>query len=233
MQITSLHNWNLSSGQARNLQTELSARLILSEKPLEYDLIAGCDVSSEWHGNMLFAAVVIMSCPDFQIVETVEASEKTAFPYIPGLLSFREMPVLLKAWEKTENRPDLVFCDGSGLIHPRFFGLACHLGLWLNLPVAGVAKNLLCGTYNGLGGSKGALSPVTYKGKIAGAAVRTRTGVKPVFVSPGNLISVESAVAAVQQMTPRYRLPEPIRAAHRAANEARLRLSNNDKSSKP
>lgn len=225
MHITPLHNWNLSSDQARNLQTELSALLILSEKPPEFDLIAGCDVSCEWQGNLLFAAVVIMSYPDFQIVETEEAWEKTAFPYIPGLLSFRELPVLLKAWKKIENKPDLVFCDGSGLIHPRFFGLACHLGLWLNLPVIGVAKNLLCGTYHEPGNNKGASSPVTYNDKIAGSAVRTRSGVKPVFVSPGNLISVDSAAAAVLKMTPRYRLPEPVRAAHRAANQARRKFS--------
>ncbi|MBC8277803.1 MAG: deoxyribonuclease V [FCB group bacterium] len=227
MRITPLHNWNLSSDQARNLQTELSSQLILTEKSITPNLIAGCDVSSEWHGNTLFAAVVIMSFPDFRIIEIATASAQADFPYIPGLLSFREMPVLLKAWAKIENKPDLVFCDGSGLIHPRFFGLACHLGLWLNLPTIGAAKNLLCGTCAEPGNDKGAFSPVTHKNIIAGSAVRTRTGVKPVYVSPGNLISVDSATTAVLQTSSRYRLPEPVRAAHKAANEARRQYEDN------
>ena len=221
MQITPLHRWDLSYEEAGRLQTELSSRIILSGELPQISYIAGCDVSSEWRGKIFYAAIVIMSYPELYVVEEASAVMEVGFPYVPGLLSFREMPVLLKAWEKISIVPDLIMCDGSGLIHPRFFGLACHLGLWLNLPAIGAAKNLLCGAYDNLSNTKGSTSPVIYKGKFVGAALRTRSGVKPVFVSPGHLISIDDAVKHVLNAAPNYRLPEPLRAAHRSANDAR------------
>jgi deoxyribonuclease V len=221
MKIEKLHSWNPEYDEARRLQEELSGRLKLTGAPAKVELVAGCDVSGESHGNKFFAAVVIMKYPGFEILETVSAEGEIDFPYIPGLLSFREMPVLLKAWEKIENVPALVFCDGSGLIHPRKMGLACHLGLWLNLQVIGVAKNLLCGEYNGLGTEKNDVALIQYHQEILGAAVRTRKGVKPLFISQGNHIDLHSAIEWTLKTCGKYRQPEPIRAAHNAANEAR------------
>ena len=221
MQIPSLHTWNLDYQSACLLQTGLSARLDLKPRRLEPSIIAGCDVSSEFRSKRFFAAVVLLSYPDFTILEEAAAECMVDFPYIPGLLSFREMPALLEAWRKVEYRPDLIFCDGSGTIHPRRFGLACHLGLWLNIPTIGCAKNLLCGEYDEPGAQKGDWEIVCLEGEPVGAALRTRTGTKPMFISPGNLISLEQAVNYTLKASPKYRIPQPIRAAHNSANIAR------------
>ena len=178
-------------------------------------------MSSEFRSKRFFAAVVLLSYPDFTILEEAAAECMVDFPYIPGLLSFREMPALLEAWRKVEYRPDLIFCDGSGTIHPRRFGLACHLGLWLNIPTIGCAKNLLCGEYDEPGAQKGDWEIVCLEGEPVGAALRTRTGTKPMFISPGNLISLEQAVNYTLKASPKYRIPQPIRAAHNSANIAR------------
>lgn len=221
MDIPDLHPWNLDYQSARSLQTELRNRLDLTYRPIELKIIAGCDVSSEWRGRRFYSAVVVQSFPDFEIIEEAAAESEAGFPYIPGLLSFREMPALLQAWRMIETRPDLIFCDGSGTIHPRGFGLACHLGLWLGIPTIGSAKNLLCGQRQPVGNQRGDWEPISVEGAVAGAAVRTREGVKPVYVSPGNLISLQQAVDFTIAASPRYRIPEPIRAAHQAANRVR------------
>lgn len=223
MDIAALHRWDLDYGAARRLQEELSGWLKLDEKPNRVIHIAGCDVSGEWRGKRFHAAVVVLKYPCFEVLETVTAEGVIEFPYIPGLLSFREMPVLLKAWEKVKIIPDLVFCDGSGLIHPRRMGLACHLGLWLDIPVIGAAKNLLCGEYGDLGIDKGEYAPVADTIGIMGAAVRSKRGVKPIFISPGNRIDITSAIGWTLKCCGKYRFPEPIRAAHTAANAARVK----------
>lgn len=221
MQIPSLHPWNLDYESARRFQRELSARLDLKPRPLEPSIIAGCDVSNELGSSRFFAAVVLLSFPDFTILEEVTAERIVNFPYIPGLLSFREMPALLEAWRKIQRKTDLIFCDGSGTIHPRRFGLACHLGLWLNISTIGCAKNLLCGKYNEVAAQKGDWENVYLEGEAVGAALRTRTNTKTMFISPGNLISLEQAVDFTLKVSPKYRIPEPIRAAHNSANNAR------------
>ena len=221
MNHVSLHSWDLDFSEARALQTELASRLRLEPLKKSVKLVAGCDVSSAFRGRKFWAAAAALTLPDFEIIETATASAEVDFPYIPGLLSFREMPVLLKAFEKLDTVPDLIFCDGSGMIHPRKFGLACHLGLWLDLPVIGCAKNLLCGEHQPLPPGRGCSEIVYLEGEALGAVVRTRQGVKPVYISPGNLITPEEAVTFILAATPRYRLPEPIRAAHRLANQAR------------
>ena len=184
----------------------------------EIKTVAGCDVSGEFRGKKFYAAVVVMSYPKMEIIEKAWADGEVNFPYVPGLLSFREMPVLLKAFAQLETCPDVIFCDGSGTIHPRKFGLACHLGLWLNLPVIGVAKNLLCGEYGEVGMNQGDWSLVILDEETVGGALRSRNGIKPIFVSPGNRISLEKAVEMTLAVCRNYRLPQPIRAAHREAN---------------
>ena len=206
---------------ARSLQSELSSRLSLRWNNRNIATAAGCDVSGEFQGKRLTASVVIMSWPDFHILDATTATLEIDFPYIPGLLSFREMPVLLKAFEKIRFQPDVILCDGSGLIHPRKFGLACHLGLWLDKPVIGVAKNLLCGEHDTVRDKKGSSAPVILNNEAVGAALRTRSRVKSLYVSPGNHIDNANSLDIVLKSCRKYRLPEPIRAAHKAANEAR------------
>jgi len=224
MEIRQLHSWDLNYAEARELQSELQSQLRLVPLEGEVKYIAGCDVSSALRSRNFTAAVVVMNFPEMEVIEKVSTELDVDFPYIPGLLSFREMPVLLKAWERITNVPDLIFCDGSGLIHPRKMGLACHLGLWLRIPVIGCAKNLLCGEYKPPNTEKTSVAEVEYEGEVVGAAVRTRTDVKPMFISPGNLISLKEAIDFVLKACPKYRIPEPIRAAHRVANEARDRI---------
>ena len=221
MEFEKLHDWNLDFSTARNLQTKLHNRLDLTTLLSDVKIAAGCDVSQNLGSNVFTSAVVIMSYPEFEILETVTSTIEVDFPYIPGLLSFREMPPLLESWQKVKNVPDLVFCDGSGYIHPRKFGLACHLGLWLNLTVIGCAKNLLCGETVMPDEDKGCISDVILDGMIVGKSVRTRTGVKPMYVSPGNGIDIEQSAHFVLESCLKYRIPEPIRAAHKAANQAR------------
>ena len=220
MHIPHLHPWNLDYASAKKLQIELRSKLVFEDPPGEIHTIAGCDVSQILHSRHFFAAVVIMSYPDMELVEKKTAAGEIDFPYIPGLLSFREMPALLKAWSVIENIPDVILVDGQGTVHPRRMGLACHLGLWLNLPTIGCAKNLLCGEHMPVGENKGGYEEIRLEGEIIGAALRSRQGVKPVFVSPGNRITLQKSLEIVLS-TCRYRLPEPLRAAHNLANQAR------------
>ena len=222
MNIPDLHPWDLDYESARKLQIRLQERLCLI--PLDRDIkyVCGCDVSSPWRGKDFWAAAVVLNYPAMEIVEVAAAHHYTVFPYIPGLLSFREMPALLKAFRKLQTIPDLIFVDGTGILHPRKLGLAAHLGLWLDLPAIGCAKNLLCGQHQPIATAKGSSQPVTLDGEIVGAAVRTRTAVKPMFISPGNLVTLEDSIAFTLEACPRYRIPEPVRAAHKAANSARI-----------
>jgi len=165
--------------------------------------------------------VVVATFPDFEPVETVLAEAPTPFPYIPGLLSFREGPVLVQAFAKLRAKPDVFLFDGMGIAHPRRCGIASHLGLWLGRPTIGCGKTLLTGKYGDLAEEKGACAPLVDKGETIGVALRTRTGRKPMFISPGHLADIASAAALVLACAPRYRLPEPIRLAHRAAGTAR------------
>jgi deoxyribonuclease V len=193
---------------------ELNRQLELLPLTSPPRFIAGCDVSSTKLNPTLKAGIVIMKFPELEIVEKTVTECETRFPYIPGLLSFREMPALLSAWKEVKNIPDLIICDGSGTIHPRKFGLACHLGLWLKIPTIGCAKNLLCGEFSEPPCERGSVSEVIFRKEIVGAAVRTKTGVKPLFISPGNLINLPQAVEYILLCSTKYRLPEPIRYAH-------------------
>lgn len=213
-----------TTAEARDLQMLLRSQVRIEPLPLtRVNVVAGVDTSCEWHGSVLHAAIVIMRVAGGEIVERASASGCAPFPYVPGLLSFRELPILTEARSLLRHQPDVVLCDGHGLAHPRNFGLACHLGVLWDLPSVGCAKSVLVGEYSEPGPSPGDWSYLTLNGDVVGAALRTRRGVKPVFVSPGHRIDLEGAIGIVMQCIRGARLPEPVRAAHILANEVRKR----------
>jgi len=225
-----LHSWNLSYSQARELQVELSGKVKFTPLKKKPKLVAGLDCAFSKDGERIFAAVVVLRLPQFDLMETVSASRKVTFPYIPGLLSFREAPVCLAAVEKLQKQPDVFMIDGQGIAHPRRVGLAAHLGLFLDKPTIGCAKSRLTGTYKEPPLEKGAYSLLKdEKGKqearseIIGAVVRTRTNVKPVFVSVGHKCLLDDAVRVVLDCAVKYRLPEPTRLAHQAVSKIKLK----------
>jgi deoxyribonuclease V len=218
MQINHLHAWNITPAEAIALQKEL-ARRVIHNRPLPLDtvrLVAGVDVSVK--NNRSQAAVVVLTYPELQPVEIVLAEQPTPFPYITGLLSFREGPALIEAFEKLQNEPDVFLFDGMGRIHPRRIGIASHMGLWLEKPTVGCGKSHLIGRYDPPGAEKGARVPLLDGGEQLGVVLRTRANVRPVYISPGHRIDLESSVELVLRCTPKYRLPEPIRQAHKAAS---------------
>lgn len=217
MDLVRRHDWNLTPTQAVALQRELADEIV-ADKALDLDavrLVAGVDVSVK--NDRSHAAIVVATYPDFRVVETVTALMPTPFPYVPGLLSFREGPVLEEAFGRLEAEPDVFLFDGMGIAHPRRIGIASHLGLWLQRPTIGVGKTRLCGRNAPLAEEKGAHQPLVDKGETIGAVVRTRTGKHPLFISPGHLADIPSSVALVLACAPKFRLPEPIRLAHKAA----------------
>jgi deoxyribonuclease V len=225
-----LHSWNLSYSQARKVQTELACKvkfMLLKKKP---EFVAGLDCAFSKDGKRIFAAVVVLRRPQFELVETVSASQKVTFPYIPGLLSFREAPVCIAAVEKLQNQPDVFIVDGQGIAHPRRLGLAAHLGLFLEQPTIGCAKSRLTGAYDEPPLDKGAYSLLkdekgkqNTKSEVIGAVVRTRTNVKPVFVSVGHKCTLEDAIRVILDCAVKYRLPEPTRLAHQAVSKLKLK----------
>lgn len=219
MQVYPRHEWNLTAAQAVALQQDL-AREIVSDAPLALDsirLVAGVDVSVK--NDLSQAAVVVSTFPDLRLLEVVTAAMPTPFPYIPGLLSFREGPILVEAFEKLQTVPDVFIFDGMGIMHPRRLGIAAQMGLWLQKPTIGCGKTYLIGDYQEPGDQRGDFSPLTYRGETLGAVLRTRARVKPLFISVGHLADLPTALELVLRCTPRYRLPEPIRAAHNAAGK--------------
>jgi len=219
VKIHRLHRWDLTPQEAIALQKNLAGQVI-HNTPLELEsvqTVAGVDVSVK--NDISRAAIVVLEYPSLQIIEKAIATQPTPFPYVPGLLSFREGPVLVEAFEALQHEPDVLIFDGMGRIHPRKLGIAAHIGLWLQKPTIGCGKTYLVGQYDEPDLDKGAASALTYKGEQLGVVLRTRTNVKPVFISPGHRIDIESAVALTLAVTPKYRLPEPIRAAHNTAGE--------------
>jgi deoxyribonuclease V len=217
VQLHRRHDWNLTPREAIALQQRLRGDVI-ADRPLDLGairLVAGVDVSVR--NNVSQAAVVVVSFPDLVHVETVLAHMPTPFPYVPGLLSFREGPVLEEAFGKLRHKPDVFIFDGMGIAHPRRLGVAAHMGLWLEAPTIGCGKTRLCGQHDEPGRDKGDAAPLIDKGETIGVALRTRAGTKPVYISVGHLCDLASAVELVLSCTPKYRLPEPIRLAHNAA----------------
>ena len=212
------HAWDLSPADARALQLELAARVELDDRFGAIALVAGIDIGFEQAGKVTRAAVAVLRVADLQPVETRVVRRPTAFPYIPGLLSFREIPAAVEALATLSTTPDLLLCDGQGFAHPRRFGLACHLGWLLDAPSIGVAKSRLIGCFDEPGPERGAWAPLLDRDQVIGAALRSRAGVRPVFVSSGHRVGLASATRLALACTDRYRLPEPARHAHRLAS---------------
>lgn len=220
LKIYQRHAWNLTIEEAIKIQEQLQKEVITVDQlqePLKY--VAGVDMGLEADGTISRAAVAILSFPDLQLQQASIARRPTSFPYIPGFLSFREIPAVLEALEKIKFTPDLILCDGQGIAHPRKFGIACHLGVLVDIPTIGVAKSLLVGKHQDLAETRGSWQPLIYKGEIVGAALRTRSGVKPVYVSSGHRISLTTAIDCVLRCTTKYRLPETTRIADKLASQ--------------
>ncbi len=199
------------------MQRRLAAEVSRTNTVINPRFIAGVDISVRREQEMAAASVVVLSYPELAAVETRIARGKLDFPYIPGLLSFREIPLTLAAFEQLNITPDLILVDGQGIAHPRRIGLASHLGLLLDIPTIGCAKSLLCGLHETPGLEPGDYAAITDKGETIGAALRTKSGVKPVFVSIGHKIDLPSAIHWVLNCCKGYRLPDPTRLAHHAA----------------
>ncbi len=217
VKVERLHNWQLSVDKALEVQRRLKAHVSLSGRVISPRFIAGVDIAAGKAGGMAQAAVVILSYPELRLVETSLAQGELDFPYIPGLLSFRESPLILAAFGKLSVTPDLILVDGQGIAHPRRIGLACHLGLFLDTPTIGCAKSRLCGSHRLPGDKPGSYAEVVDRDETIGVALRTRPGVKPVYISAGHKIDLENAIYWVLECSKGYRLPEPTRLAHLAA----------------
>lgn len=208
-----MHDWNLKPGAAVALQRELAQHVIREDELGEVRFIAGVDMAINEESGMARAAVVLLSYPDLVMQERHIYEEPLRMPYIPGLLSFREAPCVLGAFARLRQQPELVMVDGQGIAHPRRLGIASHLGLWLELPTIGCAKSILTGHSASLGEEAGACVPLIDAGETIGMVVRTRTGVKPMIISLGHRISLETSVRYVLACCRGYRLPEPTRQA--------------------
>ncbi len=209
------------------MQKELRKLITLAPLRKNPKLIGGCDVSMNRFAKEGYAGFVVLEADTLRMIDHAVVTQTIPFPYIPGLLSFREIPMLLEAWKKLKTKPDVLVVDGVGIAHPRRMGIATHLGLVLNIPTIGCAKSVLVGEYTEPAQEFGAVSymfdPKTKE--VIGAALRSKPGVKPVFISPGNLITLEESIELIKHCLTKYRLPEPTRLAHNTVNEYRLRLS--------
>jgi deoxyribonuclease V len=209
------HRWDISPAEAVRIQQKLRTQVIVRSLDRSPRTVAGLDVHQDR------GAVAVFTFPDLKWLTGATARHRVTFPYIPGLLAFREMPALLAAIAKLDVLPDLLLCDGHGIAHPRRFGVACHLGIWVERPTIGCAKSRLCGQHADLPLERGATVPLTDGGDVMGAVVRTRAKVKPVYVSIGHLVDQKDANDVVLRCAPRYRVPEPLRIAHMMAQSGR------------
>jgi deoxyribonuclease V len=245
MKTKNLHSWNLSYSQAKELQKHLASKVQFTPLNKPPKLIAGLDCALSKDGQHILAAAVVLRAqdatqglwepleiPDFELIETATASQKVTFPYIPGLLSFREAPVCIAAVEKLKKEPDAFIIDGQGIAHPRRLGLAAHLGLFFNKPTIGCAKSRLTGYFEDPPPEKGAytllkdkkLPKLDTSDEIIGAVVRSRSNVEPVFVSVGNKCLLKEAIKITLDWTTKYRLPEPTRLAHQTVGKLKLKV---------
>jgi len=234
MKYHKLHDWNLTPKEAVALQNQLRSQVRIQPLAGEIKLVAGCDISFNRFSDIVYAGIVVLRLPELEVVSQATVVTRARFPYVPGLLSFRETPALLEAWEKLEVAPDVVMLDGQGMAHPRRFGIACHFGLLTGRPTLGCAKTVLVGKFDEPGERAGAYSLMTHKGETIGAAVRTKDRVAPVYVSVGHLIDLPGAIRLALSCVKgyqadglfadsksKYRIPEPTRQAHLLVNELR------------
>jgi len=217
VKVERLHSWQVSTAQALDLQRRLAGQVSRNGEVTAPRFIAGVDISAGKAQEMATAAVVVLNYPELRLVETKVAQGRLDFPYIPGLLSFRESPLTLAACQQLTITPDLILVDGQGIAHPRRFGLASHLGLFLNTPTIGCAKSRLCGQHEEPGVEPGSYTEVIDRDETIGVALRTKLGVKPIYVSIGHKVDLQTAIYWVMKCCCGYRLPEPTRLAHLAA----------------
>jgi deoxyribonuclease V len=218
MKITQDIAWTQTFEEAVEIQKQLQPLTILEDRLGEIRHVAGVDVGFEDNYAITQAAVAVLTFPELQLVESAIAQIPTTFPYVPGFLSFREIPAILKALEKLTIAPDLILCDGQGTAHPRRFGIACHLGVLIDVPTIGVAKSLFVGKHEELPPERGSWQPLRDRDEVIGAVVRSQTNVNPLYISSGHRISLETAIDYVLKCTPRYRLPETTRWADKLAS---------------
>jgi len=221
MDIPDLHPWNVTYEEAIKIQMRLKDEVILKKIERKIDHIAGLDVSYAKGGNRVWAGVVVLDFPSLVKIEEGWTQKRISFPYIPGLLSFREIPALLEVLRRLEVEPDLIFCDGQGIAHPRGLGIASHLGVLVHKPTIGCAKSRLVGEFNPVGEERGEYVYLRYQNRVIGAVVRTRSRVKPIFTSPGYGVMLTDCIRFVLETSPTYRIPEPTRQAHLLVNSVR------------
>lgn len=219
MQIKHHHRWDVTASEAIALQQRLRKEVIAVDRFSSIDFVAGVDVGFEQRGAVTRAAVAVLKFPELTLQEYAIARRPTEFPYIPGLLSFREIPAVLDAMERLKRLPDLILCDGQGRAHPRRFGIACHLGVLTDLPSIGVAKSRLVGTHAPLKEDKGSRQALFDKDEVIGIVLRSRQGVRPLYISVGHRIALDTAVEYVLRCITRFRLPETTRASHKLASD--------------
>ncbi len=217
-----LHEWtDISPTEAVALQQQLRAQVRIEPPTGPLRTIAGCDISFNKFEETVYAGIVVLNLETLETIEEAGVVSTATFPYVPGLLSFREIPSLLEAWAKLTTEPDVVMFDGQGIAHPRRIGIASHGGLFLNRPTFGCAKSVLVGRYDEPAPERGSWSPMTHYRDVVGAALRTKNKVNPVYVSPGHLIDLETAIALTLRCNGNYRIPEPTRRAHNLVNALR------------
>lgn len=213
--------WNLTPREAIREQRRLRERVVLEDKFRIIRTVAGADLAFDPETGTAFAGVIVYRFPELQEIERRMARRKLRFPYVPGLLSFREGPVLEAVFARLRTEPDLILIDGHGLAHPRLFGIACHMGVLFDKPTIGCGKSLLVGEFTEPAQRAGSASPLMLRGERVGTVLRTRDGVKPIFVTQGNRVSLESAVKLVQVCTDGYRIPRPTREADHYVRDLR------------
>lgn len=216
-----LHEWRLTPREAVELQKELRESVRVAPLTRRIETVAGADVSFNKFDPTMYTGIVVLRLPSLEVVEEVGVVSETKFPYLPGLLSFRETPSVLEAWARLQTEPDAVMFDGQGIAHPRRVGIASHVGLLINRPTFGCAKSVLVGKHEELGAARGAWSPLVDKGETIGAALRTKTRTQPIYVSPGHLIDLAGAIDLALKCDGGYRQPEPTRRAHLLVNALR------------
>jgi deoxyribonuclease V len=213
--------WNLTPRQAIRLQERLRERVSVEDQAVPVRTVAGADLAFDSETQIAFSGVIVYRLPHLEEIERSFACRPLRFPYVPGLLSFREIPVLLAAFARLRSEPDLLLIDGHGRAHPRLFGIACHVGVLFDKPTIGCAKSLLVGEHDEPQGEPGSTAPLIFRGRQVGTVLRTRSGVKPIYVTVGHRVSLESAVRVVMQCVDGFRIPKPTREADRYVRDLR------------
>jgi deoxyribonuclease V len=228
-----LHRWDLQPAAAKASQLELAERVRLQSLPTAFRVLGAADIAYMAATKQLVAVMMTFEWPEIAVIESSHVIAPITFPYVPGLLSFREIPPLLAAHRMLQHPPEVLLCDGQGIAHPRKFGLASHLGLCLEIPTVGCAKKLLCGKHGELGIHRGSATPLHLRDEAVGWVFRSRDGVKPIYISPGHLSDLESSKDLIHRCLGRFRIPEPLRQAHNLATQLRLSLADSPEAQAP